>query len=96
MAEIHPGAAKFSEAARRAVAEGPLFDVPHRIGVSWTSDGTTCVVMALGAADGVAWDLLLTTGRTATDPLVDLMARNDRGEYADRANLRRDLLGIEA
>lgn len=99
MGTIHPGAACFSEEARRAIADGPLFDRKHDNAPTsrmYTRDGRACVVMALAAIDGVDWPALLdVNGDIDADPIVGLMDRNDRGDYRDRAALRRDLLGEE-
>ena len=105
--KIHPGAALFSEEARRAVADGPLFDKGSS--VKKRMDGC-CVVGALLKHDYPSvWtyqDAFVPNDRVlmacvGTDTcgddrsLVNFMHRNDRGDYADRTNLRRDLLGEE-
>lgn len=89
-ATVHPGAALFNQRIRRRVANGPVFD--QRLGGMFVrvADGM-CVVGAL-SQDGPLSEEFTVEERCA---FLDLIARNDRGHYADRANLRRDLLGEE-
>ncbi len=111
MGKIHPGAVLFSEEARKAVAEGPLFD--RFVPTVFKNSDHCCVLGALllaelpgrrintDATPDAVWaaEVLEYYGYPVTNGtrrwLGRLVKQNDRGEYADRANLRRDLLGEE-
>lgn len=97
MSLVHPGAALYTIAARRAVAEGPLFD-RRCDGAMVRASDRRCVIAALDAEDCV-FRLIGDEADPSTDAaLFDLVDRNDQGEYEGdhgRANLYRDLLGIE-
>jgi hypothetical protein len=91
---VHPAVVGYSEELRREIAEGPLFDqTPYRDNHvrgnpnyhCRPSDGN-CVYLALSAKE-------VSDGPIDQDDWKDLIRRNDRGDYAVRANLRRDLLG---
>jgi hypothetical protein len=109
---IHPGAAIFSQATREAVANGPLFDdsglradgcclVAALIRTEWPddpdpidgfpmNDELVAVLKRHGVvtADPESWERV--------DPTLEMMDLNDRGRYASRALLRRDILGEES
>ncbi len=87
---VHPGAALFKQRIRRRVADGPVFDQRRNDIFVRAADGL-CVVSAL-AQDGPLNQAFTDAEREA---FRDLIARNDRGHYADRRNLRRDLLGAD-
>lgn len=105
----HPGAALFDGAAREeAVARGPYDGYPPRL---YTNRHGCCVVGALiraafgdmtepvpafrDAAEAIECGLGRALTATERRQLGKLIARNDRGHYARRANLLRDLLGEE-
>jgi len=99
----HPAARLFSEEARRAVAEGPLFDRRR----DWDGDipmvreDGYCVAGALCLADGIITEPVIVLREmkrrwpSGFPHLLSLVAHCDDGKYRDRAALRRDLLGEE-
>lgn len=73
-------------AAREAVASGPLFD--QQIGrFEYVREDGRCVWLALYEAGGHPAIPMAT--------IDTLIRKNDRGHYADRTNLVRDLLETE-
>ncbi len=91
-----PGVRDYPEAIRRKVAEGPLFEIERRAGgskVVYVNAEGDCVAQALVRHEP-------PRSRAIPDERLrlihELIERNDRGDYADRDKLRRDLLGAGA
>ncbi len=103
MAEVHPGAALFSEAARKAVAEKPCrHDIVESLLVAegLTLRGPSAEYVSYFTNEHETVRMLSQAHRRPDDntranayAIEDLRALHRSGRYADRAKLRRDLLG---
>jgi len=105
MAEIHPGAALFSEAARKAVTRKlGRYDIIETLLVAegLTLCGPSGTYQYYFTSEHETVRMLAQAHRSPeintrmnAYAIADLRTRHISGRYANRANLRRDLLGDE-